>query len=108
MIKTIPLEKTANQTVTVSINNDQLDITLMTRLGLLYASVTSRNSGVVILNRVCLNRVPITENLIFVDIEGEDPPNYNGLNSRFFLVWQNEQKTVKSNNYAFGEVRKLY
>ena len=108
MIKTIPLEKTANQTVTTSIDGDQLNITLMTRLGFLYASVTSRNDGEIIKNRVCLNRVPITENLIFVDIEGEDPPNYNGLNSRFFLVWQNEQKTVKSNNYAFGEVRKLY
>ena len=108
MIKTIPLEKTPNQLVTVSIDGDQLDITLKTRLGKLYASVKSKNGGVLAENRVCLDRVPITNNLVFIDVDGNENPNYSGLNGRFLLVWQNEQKTVKSNHYAFGQIRKLY
>ena len=90
MIRTIPLDNYPNQTLSTTINGDSLTITLITRLGLLYATVESRNEGLIVSNRVCLDRVPITQNLIFIDIEGNQNPSYDGLNGRFLLVWADE------------------
>lgn len=87
---TIPLEQYPNQTVSVMINNVRWTINLVTRLRQLFATVENDADGVIVRNRLCLNKVPITENLVFIDIDGEQNPDYTGLNSRFFLVWTNE------------------
>ena len=57
---------------------------------MLYASVENDHDGIIIQNRVCLNQTPITKNLVFIDIDGDDNPTYTGLNSRFFLVYSDE------------------
>lgn len=87
---TIPLERYPNQTVSVMLNSVRWTINLTTRLHRLFASVTNEADGVIVHNRLCLNKVPITDNLVFIDIDGEQNPDYTGLNSRFFLVWTDE------------------
>ena len=90
MILTIPLEAYPNQVVSSVINNNRWTISLFTRLGQLFATVENETDGVIISNRLCLNQVPITKNLVFVDIFGTKNPTYTDLNSRFFLVWTDE------------------
>lgn len=89
---TIPLETTPNQTISVVINNVRWTITLNTRLGQIFATVENDQDGVIIRNRVCLDKVPITQNLVFIDMDSNQNPIYTGLNSRFFLVYTNESK----------------
>lgn len=51
---------------------------------------------------VCLNLVPAVQvsspdfsgNLVFVDILGDTPPQYEGLNSRYFLVYYTEDEEL--------------
>lgn len=90
MILNIPLEKYPNQTVSSVINSTRWNISLFTRLGQLFATVENDTDGVIIENRICLDRVPITKNLVFLDIFGTQNPTYTDLNSRFFLVWTDE------------------
>ena len=87
---TVPLEAYPNQIVSAVINNDRWTISLFTRLEQLFATVETEDSGVLVSNRVCLDGVPITENLVFIDANGTKNPEYTGLNSRFFLVWSDE------------------
>ena len=86
----IPLDAYPNQSASFIVNNKRWFVTLRTRLGKLYASVENDRDGVIIQNRVCLNNTPITKQLVFIDINGHDDPVYSGLNSRFFLVYNNE------------------
>lgn len=87
---TIPLSTYPNQIVSAVINNDRWTISLFTRLGQLFATVETEDNGVLVSNRVCLDSVPITPNLVFIDGNGTKNPEYTGLNSRFFLVWSDE------------------
>jgi hypothetical protein len=89
-IATIPLDTYPNQTVSCMINNKRWNISLFTRLGQLYASVENSKDGVIVHNRVCLNKTPITKNLVFIDTNGDADPTYTGLNGRFLLVYSDE------------------
>lgn len=86
----IPLDAYPNQSVSVMINSIRWTVTLFTRLGQIFATVETDKDGVIVSNRVCLDKVPITDNLVFVDANGVKNPNYTDLNSRFFLVWTDE------------------
>lgn len=90
MISVIPLDSYPNQDVSFVLQNKRWFITLVSRLGMLYASVENDHDGIIIQNRVCLNQTPITKNLVFIDVDGNDNPTYTGLNSRFFLVYNDE------------------
>lgn len=87
---TIPLDAYPNQNVSFVADNQRWFVTLRTRLGKLYASVENDHDGVIIHNRVCLNKTSLSRNLVFIDTNGHDDPVYAGLNSRFFLVYSDE------------------
>ena len=87
---TIPLDQYPHQSVSCVIKKKRWFITLISRLGKLYASVENNQDGVIIHNRICLNKTPITKHLMFIDLNGNDDPIYTGLNSRFFLVYSDE------------------
>ncbi|MCX8748206.1 hypothetical protein ABV523_17905 [Snodgrassella alvi] len=89
-IVTIPLNAAPNQTVSFVMDNKRWLVTLNSRLGNLYASIENDRDGVIINNRICLNKTPLSKNLVFIDTDGSQDPFYTGLNSRFFLVYTNE------------------
>lgn len=89
MILEIPLQKVPNQTLTTTINNIIYGIQLNTRLGELYMSITKDNEPV-IYNRICLNKTPIEEGFVFLDMSGNDNPVFGDLNDRFKLLWTDE------------------
>jgi hypothetical protein len=89
MILEIPLQKVPNQTLTTTINNVIYGIQLNTRLGELYMSITKDNEPV-IYNRICLNKTPIEEGFVFLDMSGNDNPIFGDLNDRFKLLWTDE------------------
>lgn len=90
MILEITLQKVPNQTLTTTINNIIYGIQLDTRLGELYMSIT-KNDEPIIYNRICLNKTPIEEGFVFVDMNGNDNPVFSGLTDRFKLLWTDEQ-----------------
>ena len=90
MILTFPLDPYPNQTVSAVINNSRWAVQLLTRLGRLYATVGNDEDGVIVRNRVCLDRIFITRNLVFVDQAGSQDPEYSGLGNRYQLVWTDE------------------
>ena len=86
----IPLDAYPNQTASTTINNIRWSIELNTRLGRLYATVSNDADGVVVRNRLCLDGIFITKNFVFIDQDGNQDPVYDGLGSRFVLVWTDE------------------
>ena len=90
MIVTIPLESVPNQTVSTVIQNTRWNIELFTRLGQLFATISNDVDGVIVRNRVCLDGIFITKNLVFIDQGGNQDPDYTGLADRFALVWTDE------------------
>ena len=90
MIVTIPLESVPNQTVSTVIQNTRWSIELFTRLGQLFATISNDVDGVIVRNRVCLDGIFITRNLVFIDQGGNQDPVYTGLADRFALVWTDE------------------
>ena len=90
MISVIPLDSYPNQDVSFVLQNKRWFITLVSRLCMLYARVENDHDVIIIKNMVCLNKTPITKNLVFIDVDGNDNPTYTGLNSRFFLVYSDE------------------
>ena len=90
MILTIPLDPYPNQTVSVVIGGVRWTVRLITRLGQLFATVENDKDGVIVRNRVCLDRIFITRNLVFIDQDGNQDPDYAGLGRRYLLVWTDE------------------
>lgn len=86
----IPLDKYPNQTVSAMINNSRWTVQLFTRLNQLFATISNDVDGVIVRNRVCLDRIFITKNLVFVDQFGTQDPEYSGLVDRYQLVWTDE------------------
>lgn len=89
MILEIPVQQVPNQTLTTTINNVIYGITLNTRLDELYMSIT-KNGEPIIYNRICLNKQPINEGFVFVDMDGLDNPVFSGLGDRYKLLWTDE------------------
>jgi hypothetical protein len=86
-IYTIPLDAVPNQSVTVTLEQKTWAITVETRLGNLYLSLTNTTDGTVILNRICRDRVMIEGNFFFYDTDGIGNPVFTGLGGRYVLAW---------------------
>ena len=85
MIYTIPVDPTPNQFLTTTLEGKKWDITLESRLGNIYISLND-----VLYNRVCLHNVPVGYGFVFIDINETNDPQWEGLGSRYVLVWDSE------------------
>lgn len=90
MIYTIPLQAIPNQKVSTTIDGRVWNILLETRLDHLYATIDNQQDGILIMNRICRNNCPIIQHFFFLDLHGQEDPNYLGLDTRFKLVYTNE------------------
>lgn len=88
----IPLAQLPNQTFSTSLNGETWQITLETKLGKMYISLESSSRGLVLANRVCLNKAYLGYGFSFLDIDGNSDPVYTGLNERFLLLWLDESE----------------
>ncbi|MEX6224800.1 hypothetical protein AB6F55_08140 [Providencia hangzhouensis] len=86
MMTEIPLSPIPNQILNFTLDTDEYEIELNTRLGHIYATVKKNNESVVC-NRICRNMTYICQWLIFADQQGNTDPKYTGLGSRYRLVW---------------------
>lgn len=90
----VPLQAIANQTLTVVLSGQNVQINLVSRLGILYMDVYVNNTPIILgvqcqnCNRI-IREVYLGFNgdLIFVDTQGQSDPFYSGLNIRFFLEY---------------------
>ena len=97
MLYTIPLSATPAQKTTVTIDEQDITVSLRTMLGKLYADV-QLDGRHLIRNRVCLNGMPLINEswrglngeLYFIDTQGQGNPQWQGLGDRFVLVYQDE------------------
>lgn len=83
----IPLDAVPNQSLTVVLGLKTWTITLESRLGDIYISLSNTTDGNVILNRICRDRVAVEGNFFFYDVDGIENPVFTGLGGRFVLVW---------------------
>ena len=83
----LPVEQIPNQFFTTSLNGVTWSITLETRLDNLYISLSNNNDGVVLLNRICLDRNYLGFGFVFVDIDGKNDPTFDMLGTRYLLIW---------------------
>lgn len=81
----IPVSAIPNQFITTTIDGVTWSITLETRLGNIYISLSTKD-GDVISNRVCRDRVSVGGGFVFVDTEGKQDPIYDGLGVRYLLL----------------------
>lgn len=86
----LPVEAVPNQFFSTSLDGETWEITLETRLDKLYISLSSRTNGLVLSNRVCLNRTHLGHGFVFYDIDGDNDPEYTGLGTRYLLIWTDE------------------
>lgn len=90
----IPLTATPNQQLSVVLAQQNCQISVYQKSTGLYLDLTVNNVPVVT-TRLCLNGVPMViqpylgfvGELIFLDDQGANDPDYTGLGSRFFLVY---------------------
>lgn len=83
----LPVESIPNQFFSTSLNGVTWSITLETRLDNLYISLSNNNDGVVLLNRICLDRTHLGFGFVFVDIDGKSDPAFDMLGTRYLLIW---------------------
>lgn len=86
----VPVAAIPNQFFSTAINGVTWSITLETRLDNLYISLSNNVDGTVLLNRICRNYTYLGFGFIFIDIDGDSDPTYDGLGTRYFLVWTDE------------------
>lgn len=86
----VPVEAVPNQFFTTSLNGVTWSITLETRLNNLYISLSNNNDGLVLSNRICLDRTYLGYGFVFVDQDGNNEPEYTGLGTRYLLIWTDE------------------
>ena len=86
----VPVAPIPNQFFSTALNGVTWSITLETRLDKLYISLSNNQDGVVLLNRVCLNKTYLGFGFVFVDIDGDSDPTHDGLGTRYFLIWTDE------------------
>lgn len=82
----IPLQSIPNQRVQVRLGRSTYGITVCTRRGALYATV-SVNDVIVVRNRVMRSFAPFEGNLMIVDNVGVTDPDWRELGSRYRLFW---------------------
>lgn len=94
MFLEIPLSPVPVQKITADLNGQETTITLIPRLGNLYASVEVDGLAVV-RERICLDAVPLINDvyrglngdLYFIDTAGRSDPKWPQLGSRHRLVF---------------------
>jgi hypothetical protein len=90
----VPLQAVPNQTVTVSLSNQNCQINVYTRVGTLYVDLYV-NNVLIVAGVVCenLNRIVrslylgFAGDLAFIDNQGNADPVYSGLGSRYSLAY---------------------
>lgn len=101
MILEIPTTANPNRTIKIILNEQECTLTLRQKGEHLYLDLTVDDTAVC-RGAVCLNLVPIVQvaqntfsgNLVFVDNESDTAPNYDGLNSRYFLVYYSDDEEL--------------
>lgn len=83
-MKTIHIEAIPNQEFSFMLNNQRYEVTLNSRNGKTYLSHQVDKIPVLI-NRICLDRVPIDDLFMFEDTQGNENPYYVGFNQQFKL-----------------------
>ncbi|WP_304673141.1 phage baseplate plug family protein [Neisseria blantyrii] len=94
MIYQIPLKPVPVQKVSATLGGQDVTVSLLPRLGKLYASV-SADGRVLIRERVCLHGMPLVGeayrgfrgDLYFIDKQGAEDPQWQELGGRFILVY---------------------
>ena len=86
----VPVAAVPNQFFSTTLNGVTWQITLNMRKDKLYASLESSDSKV-LHNRVCLDRTYIGFGFFFYDIDGTSDPTYDGLGTRYLMVWGDGQ-----------------
>ena len=94
MIYQVPVTSSPSQTLDTTLGGQQVSIYLQARDGHLYIDVYNDRAPVV-QGRVCRDRAPIINeayrgfsgDLIFVDQYGQDDPTYEGIGSRYLLLY---------------------
>ena len=94
---TIAVSPIPSQMLDVVLNGQNVTIALQSRDGMLYADVQV-NKAYVVRNRICHHAMPIVNSsyagfigeLVIIDTQGSDAPNYAGLGTRFVLVYYAE------------------
>ena len=84
MAKLIPLQAVHNQRLSFRLENAVNTITIESRNGNLYLSL-SQNGERVIINRALKSFAPMGYGLQLVDLEGAEDPTYDKLGTRFQL-----------------------
>lgn len=96
----IPTSPIAAQTFNIVLDGQYCTISLYWKQTRLYFDLTVGATSVCV-GRICQNRVNILQvpvrgfsgTLHFWDMEGDSPPNWEKLNSRFYLVYVSEGET---------------
>ena len=90
----IPLTPVAAQTFTVQLGSQQCTINLYQKSTGLFIDLTA-NGNVIVDSMICLDAVGIVREvylgfigqLVFIDTQGNDNPEYTGLGSRYILTY---------------------
>lgn len=90
-----------NQTFKTVVDNQNCTITLRTLGGKLYFSLKI-NDTQIISNQICQNQTKLVPfaylgllgHFFFVDEKGSSDPTYDGLNTRYFLMFVSENEIV--------------
>lgn len=90
MIYQLPVSPIPNQTFSTTLDGETWQITLETRLDNIYISLESRSRGLVLSNRICLDRTYLGYGFLFVDIDGTNDPAFDMLGTRYLLEWTDD------------------
>lgn len=93
----IPLSATPLQTLAVQLGEQSCRITVRQRRTGVFVDLYEQDRpvalGVKALDRTDMVRSPAVERLdgrlFFVDTQGTEPPSYDGLGTRWLLLWEN-------------------
>ena len=94
MIERIPLQNIPNQELSIILNNQECNIRLIQRNKKMYLSLWIGDDEVWS-GLICHDRLPMAQsrtysligNLVFVDTEGAEDPQYNRLGERWRLLY---------------------
>jgi Domain of unknown function (DUF6983) len=99
---TIPLRPVANQTLQVQIEDQPCEIVLVQTAYGLFMSL-SVDGVLIIAGAPCQNRnrilrsryLDFTGDFVFVDSEGDKDPSYDGLGTRWQLIWLTDEEVTE-------------
>lgn len=97
----LPLISSPNRTFKVLLDGQECTIKLYQKGSRMFMDLTV-NSTIVCTGAICLDLVPVIQvaqstfsgNIVFVDILGDTPPQYTGLNSQYFAVYYTDDEDL--------------